>query len=411
MTEFPVPALQRLAVAARVELTEHILPFWLALEDPIHGGYFEAVDQHGKIILNVPKTAVFLSRLLWAMSEAARRFERGDCARQAHRTYLFLDRLRDRSSRGGYFASALRDGRPYQRHKHIYAQAFVIFGLASYASAMGDEQAQGKALDLFRTVEDRACDRKTGLYHEAFDESWQKIPNEDRALGETVAPHTADTHLHLVEAYTQLLRAAPREEVRTALRALVETFLARFIAQDGSFAHQKLDRALMPVPGSVWPGHDIEASWLLDAASDVLGDAALASRVRGAARRLVLGSIRHGACANGGWAERVKDGKRNSWRLWWVQAEAVVGTLNEGLRSGDPQMIEQACATWSFIESCVIDRVRGDWRLRVTAEGAPDETCPGVIFWKDAYHQARACMELAERCVAAAGTVKLDQGT
>jgi mannobiose 2-epimerase len=387
-----------MAESARAELSERLLPFWLAQEDSVYGGYFEAVDAQGRIYPNAPKTVVFLSRMLWTMSEAARRFGFGDCASQARRTYLFLDRLHDQSSRGGYFASATRDGAPYQRHKHIYAQAFVIFGLAGYASATGDEAARAKALDLFRTVEDRAHDHETGLYREAFDESWQEIPNEDRALGETIAPYTADTHLHLIEAYTQLLRTAPQEEVRKALHALVETFLARFIAADGSFAHQKLDRNLMPVPGTIWPGHDIEASWLLTSASDLLGDRELEFRVHGTARRLALGAVKHGAGPNGGWAERVSNGKRHPWCLWWVQAEAVIGTLNEGLRSRDLQLIEQAVATWSFIERCMIDRSSGDWRLRVTAEGVPDETCPRVIFWKDAYHQARACMELVDRC-------------
>lgn len=401
MPELFAQTLQRLADSARGELSKRLLPFWLAQEDSIYGGYFEAVDARGKVYPNAAKTAIFLSRMLWTMSEAARRFDSADCASQAHRTYLFLDRLRDLGSNGGYFASATRDGVPYKRHKHIYAQAFVIFGLAGYASATGDEHARAKALDLFRTIEDRSHNCETGLYLEAFDESWQEIPNEDRALGEAVAPYTADTHLHLVEAYTQLLRAAPEDEVRRALRALVETFLARFIAKDGSFTHQKLDKYLMPVQGAIWPGHDIEASWLLTSAADLLGDQEMESRVRVASRLLVLSSIRHGANPNGGWAERVWNGKRHPWCLWWVQAEAVVGTLNEGLRSGDLKLIEQANATWSFIERYVIDSSSGDWRLRVTAQGVPDETSPRVIFWKDAYHQARACMELVDRCSSA----------
>lgn len=403
MDGLPVSLLRRLAAAARTELSERILPFWLALEDPLHGGHFETMDAQGRIYPNEPKTAVFQSRLLWTMTEAARRLGCVDCAGQAHRSYHFIERLRDPGDRGGYFAAVTRDGTPFQLHRHIYAQAFVLFGLAGYAAATGDAQARARALDQFRTIEDRAHDRDTGLYHESFDEAWRTIPNADRALGEAVAPYTADTHLHLVEAYTQLFRVAPLDEVRAALRGLVETFLARFVAPDGAFAHQKLDHTLTPVPGTIWPGHDIEASWLLATAGDLLGDADLAAHVRGAARRLAQGAIRHGADANGGWTERVRNGARDPARLWWVQAEAVVGTLSEGLRSGDPQMIEQADATWSFIERCISDKRRGDWRLRVGADGTPDEAAPRVIFWKDAYHQARACMELAERCAAAAG--------
>lgn len=401
--ERSIPTLRRLAAAAQHQLEQQILPFWLSLEDTTFGGYFEAVDAAGRIHPDAPKTTIFLSRLLWTMSEAARRFGRADCAGQARRTYLFLDRLRDAGPLGGYFAAATRDGRPTLRHKHVYAQAFVIFGLSAYAMAAGDRQALARAVDLFRIVEARARDRETGLYLEAFDASWQEIANHDRALGETVAPHTADTHLHLIEAYTQLLRAAPVDEVRSALHALVETFLARFVAADGSFAHQKLGRSLAPVRGAIWPGHDIEASWLLGDACDLLGDAALAARARGAANGLARGAVRHGAAPDGSWTERRWGDRQDPWRLWWVQAEAVVGTLDEGLRSGDAEMIERAAATWSFIETRVADRPAEDWRLRVAADGSPDPDCPRVVFWKDAYHQARACIEVAGRSAAALG--------
>lgn len=145
-------------------------------------------------------------------------------------------------------------------------------------------------------------------------------------------------------------------------------------------------------------------SWLLDEAADVLGDVALRLSIRRTARSLALGATASGLQPGGGWTERLHDGVPDPWRLWWVQAEAVLGMLNYGLRTGDWQMISQAAETWRFIEEKQRDARSGDWHLRVSATGAPDPTCPRVISWKDPYHQARACMEIIERCTIALGS-------
>jgi len=170
--------------------------------------------------------------------------------------------------------------RPLETDKHVYAQAFGIYGLAAHARAAGDSESLEAAQRLFALVEDRARDRRTGSYGEAFDAEWRPLENRRLAAGGLVGARTGNTHLHLIEAYTGLLEARPDRAARAALRALLELFLARFIAPGANHTHALLDATLRPLPGPISYGHDIEASWLLVTAARAVGDDELAVRNR-----------------------------------------------------------------------------------------------------------------------------------
>jgi mannobiose 2-epimerase len=395
-------ALRHLAASARHELWHNIVPFWLKLSDP-RGGHFSTVDSRGVIDKLSPKFLVFETRTAWTYAELARNSGLATYREYAHRAFEFLERFRDRSGAGGYFASLRYDGRPSDRSKHLYGQAFALLAIVGYARLTGEPSVRSLALRQFSTIEERVRSVRSGLYCESYDRSWRETPNLDRSFGEKVARHSADTHLHIIDAYTQLLQLTQEPAVATALRAKIETLLSRFVSADGSHLHQQIDANGSPVGEFIWPGHDIEACWVIHEAADALGDAGLDTRLRTCAQRLAQGAVARGPGPAGGWAERVRNGTPDPWCLWWVQAEAALGTLYQGLRSNDPRMIAETVRVWSFIESFVVDRAHGDWRLRVSLSGAPDPSCPLVVFWKDAIHQARACLEISRLCEAATG--------
>jgi mannobiose 2-epimerase len=189
----------------RTELRDNILPFWLRLEDPLHGGHFAGMDLAGRIDRRAPKSTVFVSRLLWTLSSVTGVFEREVCLAQAAHTRRFLlDRLRDAQD-GAFFWSATREGRPLQTDKHLYAQAFAIYALSAHARATGDEESLAAAKDLFALIEARAREKGAG-YGEAFDSRWRPIDNS-RLGCRVIGARTSNSHLHLIEAYTGLLRA------------------------------------------------------------------------------------------------------------------------------------------------------------------------------------------------------------
>ncbi len=381
--------LRALGRSAALELERNILPFWLRLEDREHGGHFGLMDASGRIDRAAPKTTVFVSRLLWTLAAAGAAGGDPECLAQAGRARTFLLRhLRD-PAHGGLYWAVGHDGRPAETDKHLYAQAFGLFGLAGYAAATGDDAAFDAALRLFATIE-RHGRLPGGGYREAFDAAWRPVADRRLAPRGEIGTLTANTHLHLIEAYTSLARIWPDPALLDALRSLVDFVLGRFLADDGTHTHQSLDAALRPLPGRISYGHDIELSWLIEAAGDELGDAALSGRLRGVAAALAEHAAARAQDRDGGWSSDSVLRGRGA-RVWWVQAEAMLGLLNAARRGGLGAMLDRAEATWRFIGDVMIDP-DGDWFGAVDRQGRPDPSHPRVGPWKDPYHQARACL-------------------
>lgn len=389
--------LAALGRAASDALENDLLPFWHRMEDRAHGGHFAAMSHAGVIDRKGPKSTVFVARILWTMSEAGRSLGSASSIEQArHAARFLLDRLRDRES-GGFFWSVTHDGRPHETDKHLYAHAFAIYGLSAFAAATGSAEAHDAAAETFALVEDRARTARSG-YREAFDRMWLATDNRRLSAGRAGASRTMNAHLHLMEAYTALAALTGAENHRAALADCLDLILRRFLAPGATHAYAMLDDGLTPLDGPISMGHDIETAWLLDAAADVIGDAALSARARSASDALTLNASEFGYCgARGFLAERAMDGTVDPWRVWWVQAEAVVGFVNAYQRTGDEAMLARAEILWDYIERVMRDRRLGEWHWRVDAKGRPDPKKPKVEPWKESYHQARACLELMRR--------------
>ncbi|HUA67791.1 MAG TPA: AGE family epimerase/isomerase, partial [Candidatus Saccharimonadales bacterium] len=145
-------------------------------------------------------------------------------------------------------------------------------------------------------------------------------------------------------------------------------------------------------------GHDIEATWLICEAAEVLGDSALVEHVGGIALRMAEVTLKEGIETDGGLCYEAKAGKIvDRGKEWWPQAEAVIGFINAFQMSKDAKYLDAARRVWDFIEQRLVDRAHGEWFWRITPEGQVDDSLPKVSEWKDPYHAARACLEATKR--------------
>ncbi|MEI6656234.1 MAG: AGE family epimerase/isomerase, partial [Verrucomicrobiota bacterium] len=145
-------------------------------------------------------------------------------------------------------------------------------------------------------------------------------------------------------------------------------------------------------------GHDIEASWLLCEAVEVLGFPPLLAKTRAVALRMAAVARDEGLSAGGGLSYEGHSGQViDCGRECWPQAEALVGFLNAWQLGGDAGYLVAAQQVWHFIERHMVDRVHGEWFWRIDADGQPDPALPKVSEWKGPYHATRACLEIQRR--------------
>jgi mannobiose 2-epimerase len=380
-----------LAQALDRELRENILPFWYQTMDHRRGGFAGLVTFDGKPDMKAPKGLVMHSRHLWASSRAwSDRRNPLDLAAARHAYAYLTGKLQDRLGRGFWWTVDVR-GNPETENKVLYGQAFAVYGLAQYYRSTGEAAALDLALEVFGLLESVGRDREFGGYYEAVDRHW-KAPLV-QALSDVDIPcsKSMNTNLHILEAYTALYLATGQAKVAEALESLLGVFEKHILVTP---AHLGLyfDRDWKNLTGHVSYGHDVEASWLMAEAAEAIGSHR--TEVCLAIARKSLTILRE----NGGsMPEGIHNGRLDTTRTWWVQAEALVGMVNAWELSGDEAFLTAAESLWAYIDRFVVDRARGDWHWAVDAQGRPDTTRPKGGLWKTSYHNGRSCMEIIAR--------------
>ena len=220
-------------------------------------------------------------------------------------------------------------------------------------------------------------------------------------LSEKELPHcrkSMNTLLHLMEAYTNLLRVWPDEELKAKQRGLIENFLQHII--DPQTHHFKLffDDAWHSLSDHLSPGHDIEGSWLIVEAAEVQGDEQLLARAQAVSVQMAAAVYRDGLDSDGAiFNEVTPHGVENTDRHWWVQAEGLVGFYNAYQLSGRADFAQEVDRLWQICETQFVDRQHGEWFKIVHRDGSPDRQHLKVGPWECPYHHSRACLEMLHR--------------
>ena len=377
------------------ELTERIIPFWSALRDDENGGFYGYMDKDLNLDKKADKGVILHSRILWFYSNAFLTLKDEKLLDYAKHTFEFIKNYCVDYENGGVYWMMNYKGEPVDTMKHTYNIAFAIYALSCYYRASGDKEALDIAYRLFDDIEKNTIDEYG--YREAFSKTWELVDNEALSENGLHADKTMNTILHLIEGYTELYKADKNEKVGERLKFLLGQMKEK-VYEPSTNALKVFFNTKLELIGDVHSyGHDIEATWLMDRACDELGDEELKKEF--AEMNLKIShNIQNIALDNGALNnERDKD-KIDKTRIWWVQAEAIVGFINAYQHSGEEEFLNSAKTIWQYVKEHQIDKRSGsEWFWEVGYDNKPGETREIVGPWKCPYHNGRMCMELIER--------------
>jgi len=392
-TQTPSP--EDKAVAAKLkreivnDLTGNILPFWAKHSPDPYGGFWGALNFDGTPKWGAPKGGILNARLVWTFSAAYRLLKDTIYLKLADRAQGFFLKYFIDKDYGGTFYTLNADCTPLDMKKDTYQNAFAIYGLSEHYRATRNWESLIGAIFIYRNMIEHAFDSINGGFIESFTRDWQPVSME--------SPKTMNTNLHVLEALTNLYRIWKDDGLKAQLQRQIDVMMHKALNQ--TTWHEQLFFTMD------WQnqkdidsyGHDIEFSWLLVEAAEVLGNEEILKDARRIAVNLASTQLEQGIHKNGGMMYE-KDGNHlNDHREWWPQAETVVGCLNAWQISDDKKFLDAAVREWDWIKTNMIDREYGEWYSNILPDGTQQKDRVKADQWRCPYHNSRMGFEVMKR--------------
>lgn len=362
--------------------------------DHLHGGFFGEIDAKANPVIAANKGIVLNTRILWFFSEAAYTYDNAEYALIAKRAFDYLLTFFEDKQYGGVLWELDYQGQCISGKKQTYAQAFAIYALCAYYRQSGDETALAKAFEYFDLLESYAVDPQFGGYLEAFAQDWQPLDDMRLSDKDLNYPKSMNTHLHVIEAYTSLYQVSGKTQVGQALSALLGVFEQHIILQPSMHLSLFQNVEWQDQSPAFSYGHDIECSWLLWEAVEVLNQPALTKKYKKIVLAMAEVCLEQAIGQHGQVCDQYTfdDQQTHQESFWWVQAEALVGFLQAYQLGGGDKFKLAAEQVWQFIQQQHMDREYGEWFWLALCDQALVDNTYKAGFWKGPYHNGRAMM-------------------
>ena len=387
----------------KTELVEKVLPYWYdTAQDKEHGGYILADDAARQARPATEKQLVTQSRMIWGFSHAqihGLSNDTGNYLEAAKQGYEFLLAHFLDPEHGGYYWTTDLAGTPLDQRKIVYGESFVIYAFVEYYRASGDRAALRHAMDLYRVLQKRAHDSRNGGWVEHFQRDWTPILEPKvQTVVEVAGLKSANTHLHLMEALTELYQATHDPAVERSLGEALQINKRWFYPKDPgkSCFHREMDWGFVSAPASAGLsyGHNVEFAWLMIRAERALSRPPSWAHFDAHLNHAMLYGYDH---VRGGLYSRGRDDQpaTDTDKVWWVQAE-MLAALTDGLKHrNNPEYQAALNSLLDFIRKYQANPSDRIWLDTVTADGKPKATAK-AHNWKANYHDVRALVKFIE---------------
>lgn len=381
----------------KIEL-KRILNFWSTEAiDNVNGGFIGEIDNLGNKNYKAHKGAVLNTRILWTFSAAYRTTKNNSYKIIANKAYNYIIKHFWDTKNGGLFWEIDAQGNIINTRKQAYAQGFGVYAFSEYYRATKNEDSLDYSKQLYHILENNFRDKEHTGYIEALKEDWTAIEDMRLSNKDLNAPKSMNTHLHILEPYTNLYRVWKDVSLKQNIKNLITIFQDKIIDKKTGHFNLFFDRDWSHKSTAISFGHDIEGAWLLHEAAEVLQDKLVLKSVQKTAINLVDLTLQKGLDSDGSLFNELENNHLDKDKHWWVQAEAMVGLIDAYQINPKETYLISIYKIWDFIKNYLIDYKNGEWFWRVDEKGAPILEEDKLGFWKCPYHNSRALMELIER--------------
>src|SRR5262249_37537019 len=287
------------------------------------------------------KFSVFQGRMTWISAQVAMR--RPELKEQflpiaRHGIEYLNDTLWDKQY-GGFYWGLDDHGHIsplYTDGKHLYGISFALYGAAAAYAATKDPKALSLAQEAFRWVDEHAYDSKNRGYFEWLTRDGKVVEANPESVtlqpipvsGFPLGYKSMNTHIHLLESFTQLYEVWKDDTLRQRLEELLSVIRDRICVPPGAMSLY-FTYDWRPYPDHDSYGHDIETAYLLLEAEDVLGHGH-DPKTEHMAKQLVDHALANGWDSNYGgfYQDGTTFGKPESRsKDWWVEMEGLNSLL------------------------------------------------------------------------------------
>ncbi|GAA4813275.1 AGE family epimerase/isomerase [Litoribaculum gwangyangense] len=375
-----------------------ILDYWQNNTiDYEHGGFFGKIDFYNKVVPKSSKGIILNTRILWSFSAASNYLKTDTYKEICERSYEYLKRYFKDTKNKGVFWELDYLGQPINKRKQVYAQSFAIYALSEYYIYSGNRECKDWAIELFECIEKYAKDEQYGGYLEAFKEDWSPIEDMRLSDKDMNAAKSMNTHLHVLEAYTALLKIYDNAHLKEALKMLIEIMNNKILNKKYHF-DLFFDQKWNLLSYTVSFGHDIESAWLLLRAAEMVNDPVIIEKSKHIAVDVADTFLKHGIDVDGSVLNEVNffTNHTDTDRHWWPQVEALIGLKEAHSIENKESYIASSVNIWNYTKKHLLDYENGDWHFRVNQKGKPYTQENKVSMWKAPYHTTRACIMINE---------------
>jgi cellobiose epimerase len=360
-----------------------ILDFWAKNSlDFVNGGFIGKLEKSGQIDYSSLKGGVLNARILWTFSSAYAATENSIHKKIADRAFEYNKNHLIDPLNGGTYWSLDTSGNKLDGRKQIYGLAFAIYGFSEYYKISKNPEALDLAKNLYFELEKHSFDHKSNGYFEAFAEDWSALSDMRLSDKDLNATKTMNTHLHIIEAYTNHYLIFPDKELAQKIENLLGIFDKKIIDSTLGQLNLFFDDDWNSLSKRYSFGHDIEASWLLLDSALAIQKNEITEEWKNKAiqiSEIILKNINpDGSLYHEIDLENMHIDKH---REWWVSAEAMVGFLNAYQLSNEKKYLNAVFGLWDFIKIHIKDTQNGEWHWGVLDNYSKMEE-DKIGFWK-----------------------------